>query len=334
MKTCTHCILPETYPGITFDDQGVCNFCQAYQPQQSVLGKAQLIKVIKQKQQRQGKYDCVVPNSGGKDSSFILYYIVKELGLNPIVVSYNSGFQDEIAEENVINACELLGVDLEIIRSPGDIQRKILNSSYILSEKIGRPWGCANCPAILRMVSIQTAQKYNVPFIIWGSSKVESVKSANSEHSLGNAIKKGLKDPSIEYHGIRYIFFRIFQRIALKFPLKLALKPFKIPPFSDENPQFIHFFDYIQWDSMKNTALLEYELGWKHPPGKESRFDCTLHNVSNHHFLKTYGISHDGVSLCNMIREGKISRQEALEHERKIAITIDDEYKAIIEQIT
>jgi hypothetical protein len=332
MKTCTKCILPETYPGIFFDDEGVCNFCREYQPNPAPFGKDKLIEVLG-KHKKKGKYDCVVPNSGGKDSSYILYYIVRELGLNPIVVSYNSGFQTEVAEQNVTNACEILGVDLEIIRSPGEIQRKLLKSSYLVSEKINRPWGCANCPAVLRMVSIQNAQKYNVPYIIWGSSKVENVKSAGDDHKLSDAIKKGIMDPSIEYHGIRYVFYRILQRIRLKFPLRLALNPFKTPEFTEENPEFIPFYEYIQWDSMENTKLLKDELGWQHPPGRESRFDCSLHTLGNKYFYEQYGITQDGVNFCNFIREGKMNREDAIIKEREIIDSLEDEYQELMEKI-
>jgi len=330
--TCTKCIMPSTYPGISFDENGVCNFCRDYQPNPAPLGREKLIEVLG-KSNYKGKYDVVVPNSGGKDSSYILYYVVRELGLNPIVVSYNSGFQTEIAEQNVYKTCEILSVDLELIRSPGDIQRKLLKSSYIVSEKISRPWGCANCPAILRMVSIQTAKKFNVPYIIWGSSKVESVKSSSSNHRLVDTIKKGIKDPSIEYHGLLYVYYRILQRVRLNFPLRLAVNPFKVPSFTEDSPKFIPFFEYIRWDSMENTKLLKDELGWQHPPGRESRFDCSLHTLGNKHFYEQYGITQDGVNFCNFIREGKMSREDAIHKEYEIVDSLGDEYQELLEKI-
>ena len=107
------------------------------------------------------------------------------------------------------------------------------------------------------------------------------------------------------------------QRRALKFPLPLAVKPFAVPEFSEDKPKFIHFYDYVRWDSIKNVGLLEKEVGWKHPVGKDTRFDCTLECISNTWYLRDYGISHVGVNLCNMVRAGRMSREEAMRRERR-----------------
>jgi len=334
MKYCKKCILPETYPGITFNSEGVCNFCQEHKSEDlQRAGKERLLNVLRSVT-NESPYDCIVPVSGGKDSSYILYYIVKELGLKPLAVSYNSGFQHEIAEDNVRNACKKLGIQLEEIRSPGTIQKNLLKASYNLSKRTGMIWGCANCPAILKMVPINIARKYKVPFVIWGSSILETVDDNKYKKNRSKAVKRILNDPLIIYYGIQYVFYRTVQRIALKFPIRYVLNPFRTPPFTDENPKFIHFYDYVHWDSMRNVQLLEQEIGWKHPVGKDSRFDCTLHCVINLFYKKDYGISHDGLSFCNFVREGKMSRDEALAREHEAENSARKEYTALIERLS
>lgn len=334
MKTCTKCILPETYPGISFDEHGVCNFCREHEPEKiSAAGKEALLKVLRS-EPNHSPYDCIVPLSGGKDSSFILYYIVKELGLNPLVVSYNSGFQHPIAVQNVRTACDIMGVDLEETNSPGKIQQKLLKASYKLSQKTGIIWGCANCPAILRWVPIKAARKHRVPFVIWGSSVLENVEDTEYKGNRSKPIKKIFKDPSILFYGFQYIFYRVIQRLALGFPLGEALRPMHIPPFTQENPKFVNFYEYVNWDLINQIEFLENEIGWQHLPAKESRFDCTLHCISNIFYKKDYGISHDGVTLSNFVREEKMDRQDALEKERGIAEATQEEYKELIERIT
>lgn len=332
MKYCTRCILPETYPGIHFNDEGICNFCLEKQEDHAVLGKEKLLEII-HSTKRTGPYDCVVPLSGGKDSSYILYYVVNELGLNPIAVSYNSGFQSKFAEENVRNACKKLGVELVEVYSPGNIQHKILKASYELSKRTGMVWGCANCPANLRVIPTNVARKHNVPFVMWGSSKTEKVLSQSQNRKLSSIGKEFIKNPSILYFGFMYIFYRVIQRIALHFPLSEALNPFSIPDFSEKDPRFIHFFDYIQWDSMKNVRLLEDELGWSHPEGIDSRCDCTLNCIGNVFYSKQYGITHDGIALSNFAREGKLSRDEALKREQLVKSASEEEYSLLIEKI-
>lgn len=333
MRYCKKCILPETYLGITFNQEGICNFCQDHQPESHVSGRESMVQLIRS-HPNSGPYDCIVPLSGGKDSSFILYYIVKELKLKPLALSYNSGFQHPIAEENVRNACRILGVDLKEIHSPGKIQQKILKSSRKISEKTGMIWGCANCPAILRMLPIIVARKQNIPFVIWGSSVLEEVKVKSTKTSSDSKIKVLLKNPSIIFQGFRYVFLRALQRLLLGFPLKYTLRPFSIPPFTKENPKFIHFYDYVPWDSMRHVNLMINEIGWKHPVGKDSRFDCTLNCIGNVFYLDYYGISKDGLNYSNFVRQGKMSRQDAMEREKDIEAKTKDEYSDLLRRLS
>jgi hypothetical protein len=350
MKYCKKCILPESYPGISFNDEGICNFCLEHKSYHQNLGREKLLEVLTSRK-KNGKYHCVVPISGGKDSTYILYYVVKELGLNPIAVSYDSGYQTKIANENVRKACDVLGVYLVVVKSPGNIQTNLLKESFFISKRMGkisRP--CGNCEAIIRTISINTAKKYEVPFVIWGSSALESIDNKNYEKykKLGKIPYSGivyklkilLNDPKmikevpyIGYHAAKYDFFSIAQRRALHFPLRFALSPMGIPPFSNENPKFIHFFDFLNWDSIRNIKLLEDELGWKHPEGKDSRFDCVIHSFVNIQYLKDHGITQDGVNLCNFIREGRMSREDALNREQDDVKSTEKECIELIEKM-
>jgi hypothetical protein len=251
MKYCKKCILPESFPGIVFNDEGVCNFCQDYKPYHPNLGREKLLEALN-KRNKTGQFDCVVPISGGKDSTYILYYIVKEFGLNPIAVSYDSGYQTEIARKNVQKACDILGVQLVIVKSPGNIQTKLIKGSLLVSKRLGRMWrSCGNCEAIIRTVSINTAKDYKVPFVVWGSSALESIGSKNYEpcKNMGkipqsaivtrikiliNDPKKIREIPYIGYHSTKFDLFSIAQRRVLHFPSQLSLNPIGVPPFNDE----------------------------------------------------------------------------------------------------
>lgn len=349
MKTCVKCILPENYPGITFNEEGICNFCLAYQAHEKVMGDEALISLLNTKE-KTGQYDCIVPLSGGKDSSYILYYTVKKLGLRTMAISYNSGYQEKIAEENIELACEILEVPLKIIHSPGNIQRKLLKISYLLAEKYRSYWNaCLNCEAILRVVTKNTAKKLHVPFIMWGSTTFEGFDANKLENitqtETGATIRAEqpkfiirvfnllFKDPLKIIDHIPLYFYSILQRFLLGFPINYALRPGSTPSLSKENPEFIHFYDYIQWDSIKHVDLLKEKLGWRHPESKDTRFDCKLHCVGNYNRLDGSGITSDGVNLCNFIREGKMSRDEAVKREQEIAKTVDEEFNALLEEI-
>ena len=350
MKRCNSCILPETYPGISFNEEGVCNFCSEYKPLQLTFGKEKLDTAINEVLDRSKPraFDAVVPVSGGKDSAYVLYYTVKMLNLKTIAVTYNSGFQSKIAEANVANMCEKLAVPLVIVRPPGKTQLRVLRESYLLARKYGVMWWgtCDNCEPILRTAAISVARKHRTPIVMWGSSLIEASDITKYQESqtgqgsqsrknsllnlMGKIIGKLFTDPiKIISHGKLHLY-SIMLRLSLGLPLRYALNPLSTPPLTNENPKFIPLFNYIQWDSIRNTGFLESELGWKHPPGRDSRFDCELHCVNNYNLLRQNGISSDGVSFNNFIREGKLTRQEGMNREAHIEAELETEYQELL----
>jgi hypothetical protein len=357
IEHCNKCILPGSYPGIVFNDEGICNYCLAYRPQQ-ILGKGKLLEILTSKPKK-GRYDCVVPISGGKDSTYILYYVVRELKLNPIAVIYNSVFANDIAIDNAKNACSLLGITLIEVKSPKSIRTNLLKESLLVSEKFGYFWhSCGNCEAILRTVSINTAREYGAPFVIWGSSAIESADSSNykmyrddggPQDRVLNKIAYGLnyimkhpkklyKLPKVAsqywgYHQIKYYYYSILERLALKFPYRIAFRPFTVPPFSDKHCEFVHFYDYVDWDSITNIAILENELNWKHPVGQLSRWDCMLHCFTNYSYLKANDISWAGKNSCNLVRENKLDREEAMKKEDELRKSVRRECEELIHGI-
>ena len=104
MKRCTRCGLPETHETISFDAEGVCNICRQHDTKKTAIDWTANKKVLDQLiADHRGKYDydCLVPFSGGKDSTWTLYYLVKEYGLKPLVVRFDHGFMRPNLEANV-----------------------------------------------------------------------------------------------------------------------------------------------------------------------------------------------------------------------------------------
>ncbi|HDS45786.1 MAG TPA: hypothetical protein ENN68_06815 [Methanomicrobia archaeon] len=119
MKRCSNCILPGNYPGITFNEEGVCNHCVAYK-EREYLGKDILKAEIDsfltntKKSDRNKDYDCVIGISGGRDSSYLLYYLVKEMDLRVLAYSVDNGVIPEQTKLNMKNMCDILKVNLVI----------------------------------------------------------------------------------------------------------------------------------------------------------------------------------------------------------------------------
>ena len=114
MKTCK-CLLPETHETIEFNNQGACNICigQTFKKEalDGVGQKAALDKLI-ERHRGNYDYDCIVPFSGGKDSTWTLYYLMKEYKIKPLVVRFDHGFMRPNLEENVRKVQRELGVDM------------------------------------------------------------------------------------------------------------------------------------------------------------------------------------------------------------------------------
>lgn len=360
-RSCTRCILPDTYPGITFNEDGVCNYCQGYAPFHKSLGKEALLELLRSAGAKKGEYDCIVPISGGKDSTYILYYSVKVLGLRPVAVMHNSGYQHELAIANARRACRLLDVPLHEANTSGWIRRAMLKASLRVSAQINEFWhACGNCEAIIRTISARAARAYHTPFILWGSSALESGDAAtyvayknlgvDSGHSYPVFVLKKILHviskmrhesgylktvrsiirAHLDPHAIRYSLLSILQRLNIGFPINYALRPHVVPPFDGLKVRFVHFFDYIEWDSINVIRTLEQELGWVHPEGRESRWDCALHCLGNYDCIMRTSVSIEGVNSCNFIREGKMKRDAALEKERDILDSISGECAALI----
>ena len=93
MKRCTQCIMPETVPGITFDNDGICSFCQSYQ-KETYLGQKKLDQIVATAKSRNNKYDCIVPLSGGRDSTYVLYVARAIYDLKVLAVNYDNEFRN------------------------------------------------------------------------------------------------------------------------------------------------------------------------------------------------------------------------------------------------
>ncbi len=324
--------MPETYPGIAFEEGGACSLCtQASATCRSYPGLDSLGERLRSLS-RGKPYDCVVPLSGGKDSSYILYMAVKQLGLSVIAINYDSGYMSEEGASNVRSACGALDVKLVVVRPEYDIQEQQLRQILKVSGELGCfTRTCMNCEQMLRTAALKVATEYDVPAILWGSASAESAEPMEYEdYRFGRSgaailtskletLKRLRLTPAkiarLLTPVLRYTALSCRQRIQMGVPLSCVLNPFRLMPFPASKPAVEHFFDYTSWNPLETTALLEEELGWRHPPDRQSRFDCRLYAFVEHRHLKQTGITDSGAIDCIFVREGKMTRERALEKE-------------------
>ena len=124
LRRCNKCVLPETMPFISFDEEGICNYCRAYQPRNNPKPKKELLDLVAPYRRPNGS-DCIVPFSGGRDSCWGLHLIVNELMMKPITYTYDWGMVTDLGRRNISRMCSQLGVENIIVAD--DISKKRRN---------------------------------------------------------------------------------------------------------------------------------------------------------------------------------------------------------------
>jgi len=131
LKRCTKCLLPESFPFIEYDNQGVCNYCRNYQPKNKDKQIDLLKTLVEPYRLEKGKSNCIVPFSGGRDSTYTLHFVKKALGLNPIAFTYDWGMVTDLARRNAARICGKLGVEHIIVAADIRLKRKNIRKNII-----------------------------------------------------------------------------------------------------------------------------------------------------------------------------------------------------------
>lgn len=323
---CRRCILPTKFPGVSYNQEGICSLCSSYVPPPAPLGKVALLKEILAGDG--ASYDCVVPISGGKDSTYVLLYAVKELKLRPIAVNYNSGFQSEQASENIRRTCETLHVPVKIYNADFHKRRALVKEVLRIANIAGVPCGvCGNCETSIRAFSTHVARVHGVRTILMGDSQAENVARPPFA-GLRGLLKRTSPTNSLKLliPVLRYALVAARERAMLGLPLRYAYTPSMTPiPYPNAGIKVVHFFDFIHWETMDKAGLLGRELNWKATGEKVDRFDCLLHPLDNYKWLREAGITKDGFIYCNMVRDGAITREEAMHREEVLTTSVRQE---------
>ena len=176
---CKKCNLPDNYPNISFNNDGICNFCLQSSDNYHYKGldalKADIEKVLSLSDSNR-KYDCAVGVSGGRDSSYLLYYAKEVLKLNVLAVSMDHDFITPMARQNIKKITTELCVDLHYINND------ILNKE---SRRCVRQWAkkpdaamcltfCTGCRYGINRLIPQYVQKLGIPLLLTGHVPIEA----------------------------------------------------------------------------------------------------------------------------------------------------------------
>lgn len=303
-KQCTNCVMDTTDPLISFDNRGVCNHCQYYESYVKngmLIGEAAEKKtqemVAEMKRDGKGKeYDCIMGLSGGVDSSYLAFYATKVLGLRVLVVHVDTGWNSELAVNNIENVVKKLELDLHTLvidwNEMRDLQRAFFRSSL---PNCDIPQDHAFIAALY-----SEARKFNLHHILnGGNMSTESILPAAWGYDAADLIH--IKD--------------IHNRFG-----ELRLKTYPTISFYEKKIKFPYFYklqvhrplEYIPYNKEKVKWFLKEELDWRDYGGKhyESKFTQFF---QAYYLPEKYGFNKKLAHLSSLIVSGQLTKKEALE---------------------
>jgi hypothetical protein len=309
---CVRCLMPDTYPDISFNEEGVCNHCLRYE-KPDVLGEEAFLQKIQSRHAPQ--YDCVLGISGGKDSCYVAYLAKKKFGLRVIAVSYDFPFMVDLARQNSKAVCSSLGIELLVVQSHNNLEYNFIRNHLTSLAATGTTWGqCVFCHYGIEAVLYGIAVRKEIPFVLSGVTKNEVWWNPGSR--LGILAKRLKKLPLADqalfalYQG-RAFTNLVDQRRQFPLPGNSALNVYKRANAPADDPETVKVFDYIEWDQDLIEKTLQEETGWQKPARSISwRYDCILEPLLDYTYMREFGISSAGLYVCSLIRSGELTREE------------------------
>jgi N-acetyl sugar amidotransferase len=342
---CTRCGLPETYETIEFDSAGVCNICRQKEFRDVEIdwpARKKMLADLVEQYRGKHEYDCIIPFSGGKDSTFTLHYLVKEFGIKPLVVQFNHGFMRPTLLKNNERTFRKLGVEVLSFTPNWRVVKRVMLESLIRKGDF-----CWHCHTGIYSYPMHVALKYSTPLIFWGEP--------SSEYTAYYDYRDDAVEEVDETRFNRFINLGITAEDMagmishdFKFdPRDLA--PFTYPPVRDLRRlgyRSVSLGSFIPWDVRTQAQLIQDELGWEGdevenmPPGlyRYEKIECYVQGVRDYiKFLKR-GYHRVTQMTALDLRNGRIEKAEAerlvreFENKRPPSLDIFLEYLDITEE--
>ncbi|MBN2001660.1 hypothetical protein JW935_29230 [candidate division KSB1 bacterium] len=319
---CSRCILPNSLKSITLDENGVCNYCLQYEKDFSIWNEiaprklVEFERIIHSAKKLKRPYDCLIPLSGGKDSTFVLYLCDKIYNLKCLAVTFDNGYLTKPARNNIKNALKSSSADHVFYQINKTNSQKLFKTFVIKTGDF-----CNACMCGINY-SIEIATKmFNIPLIIKGSgrrvqyvSQIKEVSSLNTPSYFANIIKGEKSEPHFK-HFARNKFALELQKIVggisdiLKMSRKNLLRYI---------PQHILLYDYFYKPYPEIVEILKRDMGWNDYENSVEHLDCELRDIQFFlNTLKIPNITKYTFHNSGLIRQGILSREKALLIEEK-----------------
>ena len=309
-RVCSKCVLPETFPGIHFDTEGVCNFCSATgasdsHRRDSTRYRSRFAALLKEHQGK-GCYDAVMCYSGGKDSTYTLRIIKEEYGMRVLAWTFDNGFVAGQTRQNIESVVERLGVDHMYFKPRFDMLSRIFRSCagqdvFPLKTAERASMICTACMSIVKFSALRIAVEKRIPFIAFGWSPGQAPITSSimkNNPSMVRAMQKAVYEPLYKLAGddIR--------------PYFLETEHFTDPTRFPYNVHPLAFLDYSEEVIYRSIS----SLGWKAPGDVDpNSTNCLLNSFGNVVHKQRFHFHPYAFELAGLVREGYLDRSVALE---------------------
>ncbi len=318
LRRCTKCLLPETMPGIYFDVEGVCNSCHEYKPW-TRKPVAELEAVFDRHRSKDGRPDCVIAFSGGRDSSYGLHVLKHKFKMNPLAYTYDWGMVTDLARRNQARMCGKLGV--EHIWVSADIKHKRANIRRNVQAWMKKP-DLGLIPLFMAgdkqffWYANQTMKDTGIPLMVLCANQYEKTNfktgflgvssreaSINKPASLSTAGKAGL----LARYGARFLSNPRYLNLSLPDTLGAFVSYYMI------DQSYASMFDYENWDEEEINKTLIEEYDWE--LAKDTRTTWRIGDGTapfyNYIYHTVAGFTESDTFRANQIREGVLTREKA-----------------------
>ncbi|HPI91976.1 MAG TPA: hypothetical protein PLT09_06905 [Deltaproteobacteria bacterium] len=308
MNYCTKCVLPETFPGIGFDEDGVCNYCRKTPIPTDEEKKEHLKRFEELIERKRGGpgFDCILAYSGGKDSTYTLMMLVQKYRLKVMAYTFDNGFISEQAKVNILKMTDTLGATSIFFRPAFPLMRhtfalaaeRMLYSPKTLDRASSI---CTTCIGIVKAMILKTALAYNIPLVAYGWSPGQApIASAvmQTNPRLQRISQRTVRDPLLEAAGDELKPFFLSDEELASDP---ARWPVNIHPLA--------FTDYDEDGILKKIE----EVGWVKPEDTDpNSTNCLLNALANYLHRQRFSFHPYAWEIAGIVRSGSMDRDEGL----------------------
>jgi PP-loop superfamily ATP-utilizing enzyme len=301
---CKTCLMPDY--AVVLNDDG-CNYCCPKEiRKEASVGKdlipndnegVTLEEVKRIAASSTGKYDCLVGLSGGRDSTFLLYYAKKVLGLNPLAANFRTRFQTDEAKHNIEDATSRLEIDLFTSSIDDLFFQKLVNGFFVKYGDF-----CSPCHKGHHYTLAKCAKEHGIKAIIRGISSKIDMNRMNPDHF--DHFCRSEKEFNDKIDGIRSAF-KITDEELINHHDMLHLESFK-----DKSVRTIDLPDFLDWDYECVQEVLDSEFDWIHPKNQFFHCDCRMNPTLCYLEFCKDGYSEKQIIISNHLASHDITLQK------------------------